>query len=542
MPAIVALACLLVLQIASSNIGLTWDESTYLNYAGSIVSWLKNGADLDSNRILQTFGFNDYLNPHPPLMKWCGAFALWAGSEWMGGLQAFRLGHHLVISLFVALIFRSARMHLGTGWTLGLLGCAFLQPRVLGQLSLGTSDGVVAVAFFASAISLFGALVRGELRGGERVLLWLAIVAGMAAKVTGALVLFPLLAGVMMVGKRRDFVVNALGAAMVGLLLVVVLQPHLWGRPFAAMADYLLYPIRRSGTVPISVYYLGENHASHVPWHYPVRMLGSVLPDWLFLCGMIGVPGFRRIGPGGKSFLVFLGFWVLLLALPSTPKHDEIRQFLAVCPILGGAAFLGFRSTLLQSDRKWMRLLGASGLAVAVGATAVHALPWPTMFYNRLSGGMGGNESAGNDLCLYFEPLNAGALSDMNVLLPKNAKLQIAPDWAVLLWAHQILGDLRRDIWIFVPDSDFTFVPRADYILKFRRRSLIQDVDFFLPAPVAVRRYFEGVEVMRLVKSDSTYRELFLRLHPHQLPAMDAREKARYSRWTGNTFESVGGE
>lgn len=525
--------CVLVLmQLGSRSIGLTWDESTYLTHAGQMLQWIQgHGGGAPE--------VNTYLNPHPPLLKWFGAAAIALLGKWIGVIPAFRLGHHFVVALLALWMLRVLKGRLGWAACLGALGCAILQPRVYGQMCLGTSDGVVAIAFLGAAIVCAEILSGGGLGREARILLWMSILVGMLTKITGLLLVAPLVCVALTLRRFRLAAEVALVLG-VGLVLLVMIQPQAWGNPLGAIMDYVLYPLARKQVI-ISTFYRWTNYGYVLPWHYPIVMSASIVPEWLLLgfplCGL----AFRSHRWLALSFAGYILLWMLLLATPQVPRHDEVRQFLAVFPLLGAMVFLGGRAGyMLLVERMRMsprfergaRVLGHALLLVLLATPLASSMPWPTMYYNELFGGVSGAESDGNEMTLYFEPLDRISLQAINATVPTDGVVQMRPSWPRLLLIHQMLGSLRNDIWI-VMDSAIDIRANAECILLFRRRSLVPDAEFLLPAKPIVQRDYKGVEVMRLVKADSGFRARERKLWGYGR-GVNAKT---LKRWNGVAFE-----
>jgi hypothetical protein len=95
---------------------------------------------------------------------------------------------------------------------------------------------------------------------------------------------------------------------------------------------------------------------------------------------------------------------MLLRALPHTPGHDGVRQFLPAFGMLAVAAGLGAASAIAGLGR-WGKLL--VGAAIAEGAVSVALMmPVPLSYYSPAVGGLPGAAALGMEPTYYWDALS----------------------------------------------------------------------------------------------------------------------------------------
>ncbi|MCB9496937.1 MAG: hypothetical protein H6686_08660 [Fibrobacteria bacterium] len=535
----VFLGLLVVLNWVSDPIGMTWDEVTYLRHASSMARWFEMGMPFDAVSINQTIASSPYLNPHPPLLKWIGMLCIYVLKEDLGVLGAFRFGHHFVFSLIASLTFFISRGILQRSYAALLLSMALFQPRIMGQASLATSDGVLVVCFFGGFVATWKLIEDDDSFKPGALLLWMSVVIAMSVKVTGVLLLIPI-ATVFLYNRKFKELAWLFFAAGSGLCAVVLVDPQYWLHPIHGVVEYLTYPLQRK-SIPITSFYLGECYNSGVPWHYAWVMLVSVTPEWALVGLVSALIVLRKAHHALVICLVFLGFWAVIAMAPSTPKHDEIRQFLPIATFIGLISFFVIKEVeqrFLQRCSYFngcLKFVWPYGLSCIILAAVALSRPYPTMYYNSFVGGMKGASQKGLELALYFEPFDDVVISQMNNSLPHNAKIEINPDWRLLFLVQQSLGKIRDDLWILSSKGNYSPLPLADFSLLLRRRAIIDDEVFFMPGSLLIQRDYQGESVLRLVRIDSGFHKVsreFFRSN-------SSLHQVEYSRWNKGAIETL---
>ena len=188
-------------------------------------------------------------------------------------------------------------------------------------------------------------------------------------------------------------------------------------------------------------------------------------------------------------------FWITLGILPSTPKHDGVRQFISFFPLLGLWAGLGWYALIekLSIHQKVKKGLVFFPLLVfPFSLWKEH--PYYLSYYNTFIGGLPGAEKKGMELTYWLEPLWPEAIAYINHEAPEQSRIIIFPAWPEILRRYQQEGLLRKDLVI----SDYGKDP-SDIIVACHRRSLVNETkyretsgDFDLQK--------EGVSLVKIVK------------------------------------------
>lgn len=494
-----------VLTAASLRFGLTWDEATYFHYADSIRGWWHAGAPLDAPSLQRYWAYDTYSNPHPPFMKVLIAL----GSPWAARELPFptdyRFPHFAWIAGCLTAAYGLLRRRSAAVAAATAIAFVALQPRVLGHLLIASSDSPVALAWLLLALLAWRLDDEEATPTRRRALLWIAFyfVAGCAAatKFTGLLALLPVGAFFLWRQRWRDAALVA-GAAAWALAFVVIASPQVWHHPLDGALAYLRYPLQREA-MPFSTTYLGGVYRNDLPWQYFLVMslitvppLVLVLAPWSVL---VRGAARRLLLPIGFA----LGFWLVLVHLPKTPRHDEVRQFLSVYPLLGILAWMGLLAILdrlCAARPRWATPRVAAAvclLATAVLANGVaRAHPYELSHYNALIGGLRGAEQAGMEITLYFEAVDRDLLAALDRNARPGETLYMSPYWPSLLERYVEHGALNTPLVLLPQQTD----ERPDWLLLVRRRHVFDDRKFLaLPAFYEVR--YDGVPLVKLVRT-----------------------------------------
>lgn len=492
------------LSLASRGVGVTWDESSYFRFSDSINRWFDQGHRFDQATLERHWNYNSYLNPHPPLMKIASAVSARAFGDALSFPLSYRLAHHAFEAVCLTVVYallRSVASGLAASSAIALI---LLQPRVFGDLMLGTTDGPVAMVWLTASVLAWKTTVaeNAAAKAGYRVLLALATAVGAATKFTGLLVIAPLGLYHLVRGRIREALHVAV-AGFMALASVALVSPDKWRFPVTAAVQYLTYPFTRE-SVPIYTFYFGEVYFFHVPWHYfAVVSLITVPPAlWLLLLGLSRIPvSLRRLV---EPVVCALGFWLVLVHLPNTPRHDGVREFLAVYPLLGILFWAGLQGiaawiTARSPGRGHAVWPGALGLAVTsmLALEVWQSHPHELSYYNGVIGGIRGAERRGMEISYYLESIGPDMVQAINREVGTGKTLYMTPSWTNLLDIYQEHGQMRRD-FVLLPVVTAT---RPDYFLIVRRRALIDD-DWYVRQPALYEVSYDGVSLAKLVRVD----------------------------------------
>ncbi|HTU60311.1 MAG TPA: hypothetical protein VMF89_17795, partial [Polyangiales bacterium] len=407
---------------------------------------------LDAASLEHAWAYDRYSNPHPPMMR-----VLSAVTRAHSGLP-FPTDYRLASLMLCAAMLTGMYTLL---WpTLGKLGAVFalstilLQPRIYGDVLNATTDAPVALAFSVLCLLAWRSdAAAPDQRVWLRVLILLTYSIATAIKFTGFLAIAPV--GLYFLWRRqwRDVAWSAL-AVPVALCFLILTSPDRWHHPIAGTVEFITYPLTRV-SIPIATFYFGERYPFHLPWHYFDVMTAITLPLTV-LCALplLGwvTPLYRSL----RTALLFpLGFWLVLGHLPNTPRHDGVRQFLSVMPILGLLSALVYLSIIERLCHKvpaarvyaWKQM----SLTAACVAMALSFIPWlrvPLSSYNAFAGGLPGAAALGMETTYFLEIVSPDFLARINAVLSPGDSILMVPQWPALLRRYQAEGLLRNDIQV----------------------------------------------------------------------------------------------
>ena len=497
-PLLVFGALLAVLLGLSKGLGLTWDESTYFIFSDTVAAWFRSGPDFSAEAVRRAWAYDPFFNPHPPFFKVLDAMGSALTSGWLVFPLSYRFAHLAFAAGCLSLIYSLIRAKASRVEALAALAFAILAPRALGDLLLASTDGPVMIAWLTAVVLAWRIGEAPEEQPPHRLrglLIVICAVAG-AAKFTGLLI--PLPVAVYFIARRRwsDVLVVA-GGALAALVLVIASSPDKWAHPLGGVIQYLSYPFMRTG-IPIPTTYLGTFHSFRLPWHYFTVMSAVTFPVeiWLCLPGLLfAPPRFRSLA---QSLTFSVLFWLIVVHLPNTPRHDGVRQFVSVYPLIALLGFIGLTGYRRRLVEEYPRMLVASkamflAVPLALVGTVWRSHPHELSYYNPVIGGLRGAEALGMEITYYFDALSDDTLRAMDSHILPGQTLGMSPLWARLLESYRDHGRLRMDFKVV------DYREPSDWLLLYRRRHMVDDEAYIRVAAVHEVTY-DGVSLLKLVK------------------------------------------
>jgi hypothetical protein len=181
-----------------------------------------------------------------------------------------------------------------------------------------------------------------------------------------------------------------------------------------------------------------ETPSGSLPWYNTALWTLLVVPVGFLLLSSIGSVGSvcrARREPGGTLFLIQWGFLVVLRALPHTPGHDGVRQFL---PAFGMLALLAGQGAACVGRQLGRWGYGLVVLAVLEGAVSVGLMmPVPLSYYSPLVGGLPGATRMGMEPTYYWDALRPETLDWLNSHTPPGKKVRFSRYPTSLLYLRQ---------------------------------------------------------------------------------------------------------
>ena len=428
-----------------SRPGITWDEPAYFASAERIQAWIVDLA-ADPRAALQPESIeaawdppeHAYYNPHPPVYKEGMALTEALFGQVLGPVTGFRLSPAFLFAILVgALVWIvSGVAGIPAGIAAGL--SFLLMPRVFGHAHFAATDMPLTV-FWALATFAFASYLRG---GSTSRLVLASVALGLAlgTKFTGWLLPVPLLAWAILENRWRPWFV-LVPAALVLWYLVV---PPAWHDPLDFVAHLIAESLSRDLTAPMTTFYFGIMYSYVVPWHQSLVMMLVTVPLGILVLSLIGSLGSIRsrqvlrpedVQVGlARLCLLQTGFFLVLMALSSSPNHDGVRLFLPLFPFIAVLAGLGFGQLVDLAQRKLDRpmsllatLLIASVYFLPAWWQTTRVSPYYLSYYNELIGGLPGAERAGMDVSYWYDAMTPEFLARVEQELPEGATVLTWP-------------------------------------------------------------------------------------------------------------------
>ncbi len=493
-----------VLAWSSRSFGLTWDETIYFQYADTIRDWFVNNRSFDASALTSYWNYSSYHNPHPPFMKIVNAFSSTLFSGHIPFPASYRMGNTIYIAACVALSWRLLRSSFSGLMTAAAVCFICLQPRVFGHLMIAATDSPIAMSWLV--LTLIAWRLDQTPAPAHRPILRLLLFAflGMASatKITGFMAIIPLAAYFLFQKNFRELRWLS-AAALFALFFVLLSAPYQWAHPLTAIGHYLFYPFLRSQQA-ISSFYLGRVYTFYLPWHYFSVMTFATYPVilWVLLSGLINACQIKGHGLL-PAVLVPLVFWLIIVHLPTTPKHDGIRQMLCVYPFLGLLSWFGLMGWLTALRQRLdlrrqglLQIIGVPVILILLVAGVYRSHPFELSYYNCLIGGIRGAEKKGFEMTYYLEAVTPKLLKRLNPCLDKGKTLCMMPPWPLLLEQYAQHGVLTGDFSV----SRLGSGKKMDYLLILRRRGYVNDALYNAVEPLFEVTH-KGVSLVKFYES-----------------------------------------
>jgi hypothetical protein len=494
---------LLVLVPELDHPGVTWDEPEYFRSVERIQEWaataMKDPAGvLDADRIQAAWDPPErrYFNPHPPVYKEGMAVTEALAGDRLGPVAGYRLSSAILFGVLVGLLTWTVAGVAGLPAGVGAGLSVVLMPRVFGHAHVAASD-LPLTLFWALCVLAFASHLR---RGGWGRLVLAGIGLGLAlgTKFTGWLLPVPLLLWAVLDRRWLPW----FATIVIGLFVAWLLVPPAWHDPFGAVSGLFAESLARDNTIPIHTLYAGRIYDYVTPWHQAIVMTLITVPAGILCLALIGCADAARehgvLRPTderaalARLALLQVGFFLALMALPSSPNHDGIRLFLPMFPflaILAGLALGRFDAALQARFDDRAALLGVL-LAAAVYLGPAwwqmrHASPYYLSYYNELIGGLPGAEEAGMEVTYWYDAITPEFIAEIEQTLPVGSTVLGFPSVKYFEELQQ-MGLLRNDL-------RFSSRLSSDYLLMIARKAT-------LPPPLL--EVYENVQPIRAVELD----------------------------------------
>ena len=379
---------------------------------------------------------------HPPFYALVGLLGD-VLTPWRADLERARLGPILVFSLTAGTLFLFMARRFGVWAGAAASGAWVLQPNLFGHGHYATYDAILS-ALWVNATLAFALATEERLRW--RWVVVFGMLAGAAAdtKLTGWFLPLPLLAWTALYWSRRGLITLVAGGAIAGTTLYF-LNPPWWTEPVTGVIRLFASNLGRAETIPIKVLFLGRVISTpdgSLPWYNTLLWTAIVTPiGWLVLA-LAGVARVLRRARSEPFGLMAAGQWAFLLALralPHTPGHDGVRQFLPAFGMLAMIAGLG-AGAIVERIGCWGKALVIAALAEGAISVAL-IMPVPLSYFSPIVGGLPGAAKLGMEPTFYWDALGNKALDWLDTNTRAGEKVLFASNptsWQYLRRTHRL--------------------------------------------------------------------------------------------------------
>lgn len=400
---------------------------------------------------------------HPPFYAIVGMIGD-VLAPFLEDLPRARLGPMLLFSVTAGVLWTFVAKRWGRWAATLAAGAWVLQPNLFANGHYATVDAILAclwllalVAFTAAVVphpTLDNGLASSRSPRWAWVILF-GLLAGWAAdtKLTGWFLPLPFLVWSLLLRDRRGFLTLLVGG-LVAVVTLFVFNPCWWTAPVDGVRRFLVSNLTRSETIRIPVLFLGQVYETpndSLPWYNTLVWTVLVTPVGFLVLALVGLGRTLRRVRSESLGLLAVGHWsflLLLRALPHTPGHDGVRQFLPAFGFLALVAGLGTRA-LVERFGHWGKLAAAAALAEGVLSVAL-MMPVPLSYYSPIVGGLPGAARLGMEPTYFWDGLTGDALDWLNAHTPAHGRVRFASFPTSWFYLHQA-GRLKPEPQL-IPD------------------------------------------------------------------------------------------
>jgi hypothetical protein len=345
-----------------------------------------------------------------------------------------------------------------------------LQPNLFGHAHYASYDTPLSALWVLSIIAFLAATApqdgvqRGVLRWGPTLSFGVILGCALATKLTGWFLPLPYLVWVALYRDRRAIMTLGVGL-LIAAVVIFLLIPPWWTDPVTGVIRFLRSNLSRSETIPIYIQFLGTVYLTpreSLPWYNTLGWTVMVTPVGFLLMAVVGfwtaVTGWRNERAG----VLIAGHWTFLMvlrALPHTPGHDGVRQFLPAFGILALLGGLGARSLLDRFGRRARAAIAAAWLEGVLSIVVM--MPVPLSYFSPLVGGLPGASALGMEPTYYWDAFSPEARRWLAEHTPSDQTISFA-------WYTHSFEYLRRTGELPVRISPINPGPPLWYVLQNR--------------------------------------------------------------------------
>ena len=440
---------------------------------------------------------------HPPFYAIVGMAGDILAPSW-AELPRARLGPMIVFSLTAGALYGSFSRRRGPWPAMAASGAWVFQPNLFALGHYAGYDAILA-SLWVGAILAFARAAEPEGKGPRWPwMILFGVLCGWAAdtKLTGWFLPVPFLIWTAVARSRRGTVALIVGG-MVATVTLYTFNPAWWADPIAGLVRFFHSNLSRAETIPIPVLFLGRVYktpAESLPWYNTLVWTGMVTPVGFLVLAMAslgrwwkstqslasgGRVGTARLETSSSDPLPLLcllnwAFLLLLRALPHTPGHDGVRQFLPAFGCLAMMAGVGAAWVVARFGR-WGKMLVGAALVEGMASVAL-IMPVPLSYFSPIVGGLPGATRLGMEPTYFWDALSADALDRLDGATPRGRTVAFATfpmSWIYLRSTGAIRFGLSpidrgRPAWYVVQNRPGAFRPAdRELVRRFGSRHVL---------------------------------------------------------------------
>ncbi len=409
--------------------------------------------------------------------------------DWMGEIDAARLGVILFAMLLLYLIFRFSWETFGPRVAIFAVLALVAMPRTFFHMHVATLDIPTTATYFL----VFYAAWRAEKSRLWVILAGLLYGVAIGTKLNGPFVVFPLVLYCFYRWRQyavlktfatltfRRMIALGLSMALLSFPVFWLLWPWIWSDTIDKLQAYFHFHFHHYG---IRLLYLGDVHLNpFAPWHAPFVYMLFTVPLVILVLSLNGFwHGLRQLsphnlkyfpkGPGAKEdYLLHCAlhalFAISIVAFPNNPKYGGVKLFQPFFPFLAILSGYGFHRLVERLSILWPVFAARRKVLVpvlmllvflpgAIGMTRVY--PYMLSYFNSLAGNLQGATEIGMER-QYYDMCYKTTIEFWNQYAPTRTKVSYEPNLGeyrrTYPW-YKRDGKLRNDIQTGPPnEADF---------------------------------------------------------------------------------------
>lgn len=351
-----------VLMATSPRLPPVWDEGDALDRADAVRDWFAGFQSPDrfprpltAGGLRQGWPFTTTREGHPAFYGLVIALGRELAPSFLDPLTRYRFGPILLFAVACGAAGARVARNWGTLAAAAAVLGILLQPRLFAHAHFASFDGPLTACWLLTWAALpvnqcpLGRGTTASLRSTALCLILCGAALGltMACKASGLLAAFPVMVGLLLIFGRRAALAIPIVVATASAMFWAV-NPPLWLHPVEGLGRFLYLNLNRAEQpgLNIAIWFAGRmyNLDFPLPWYNTLLWTAIAVPLPIlcfFLIGLIFVLGSHS---HRRSGAILGAFWITLViarAIPGTPPHDGIRQFLPSFGILGIVAGIG---------------------------------------------------------------------------------------------------------------------------------------------------------------------------------------------------------